>query len=246
MSQSQRQIDTKAKFSNPCANRYAKHCNQFICGLPNIPAFNSLHSELPNHVTSTGDQDLGAFIALTEKALELDTIFHSILLPAGTVTCDRSQPSSPPLAVLPVSAIPPVLPIAATGSATNANTIPYSSKLCTNCGRNGHLFPTCFEPGGGMEGQRAEYKKDRNSVIAMLLADLDASVDSDNLKSSGSAIVSFPTPLISHTLDDHITVPAMANLSVSSTFIAQNDIYHRDLYSLYDIPSDSTSSPPPP
>lgn len=87
-----------------------------------------------------------------------------------------------------------------------------------------------------MEGQRAEYKRDRNSVIAMLLADLDASVDSDDLKSSGSAILSFPTPLISHTLDDHITVPAMANLSVSSTFIAQNDIHHRDLYSLYDNP----------
>ena len=39
--------------------------NQFVCGLPNIAAFNTLQAELPNHVIAAGDHDFGAFISLS-------------------------------------------------------------------------------------------------------------------------------------------------------------------------------------
>ena len=82
--------------TRPDLQTLVKMClNQFVCGLPNVPAFNSLRSDLPTHVASAGDQDLGAFISLTEKALELDAIFWSILPPSRV----HSQLPSPTLGV---------------------------------------------------------------------------------------------------------------------------------------------------
>ena len=203
--------------------------NQFVCGLPNVPAFNSLRSDLPSRVTSANDQDFGAFIELTEKALELDTIFRSIL--PSTSTRTRLPPP------VPTSAIPPTPSAALVPHVSTTTTIPttqsgtYSSKLCTNCGRRGHLVPTCFEQGGGMEGQRAEFKRDRNKVIAMLLADLDDSSNSpDSSESPVLAIDSSSDTILPDTLDDHVLIPDMANFSISSSFIAHNENLHRDLY----------------
>jgi hypothetical protein len=204
--------------------------NQFICGLPNNPAFNSIRSDLPNRVTSANDRDLGAFIDLTEKALELDTIFKSILPP--------SRPRVAPPSSLPTATSTPTLmtsstPIQVSTANTASGTLPYSAKLCTNCGRKGHLVPTCFEPGGGMEGRRAEFKRDRSKVVAMLLADLDESLASEDVvEPPPSPMTPTIDPLPSDTLDDHILVPTMANLSVSATLLAQNDIIHRDIYHL--------------
>jgi hypothetical protein len=49
--------------------------NQFVRGLPLIATFTSLRSTLPDHIATAGDNDFGAFIALTETVLEQDTIF---------------------------------------------------------------------------------------------------------------------------------------------------------------------------
>jgi hypothetical protein len=48
-----------------------------------------------------------------------------------------------------------------------------TAKTCSNCGHYGHGAPTCFSPGGGMEGQRDVYKQDRGKIVAMLIASLD-------------------------------------------------------------------------
>jgi hypothetical protein len=111
--------------------------NQFVWGLPNIPAFNSLRSDLPTRVTDAKDDDFGAFIALTEKALELDTIFRSILS-ASTSTSTRAPrphtvPAPPIASSLPPNIATPAVPPTAVGNT------PYPTKLCTNCGRKGHL-----------------------------------------------------------------------------------------------------------
>jgi hypothetical protein len=59
---------------------------QFVRGLPSIPAFDTLRANLPNHIWAAHDQDYGAFVTLTESALELDTIFcsaHQVYRPQG-------------------------------------------------------------------------------------------------------------------------------------------------------------------
>ena len=51
--------------------------SQFVQGLPLVAAFMSLQVDLPHRVAGAGDQDFGAFLALTETVMELDTIFHT-------------------------------------------------------------------------------------------------------------------------------------------------------------------------
>ena len=209
--------------------------NQFVHGLPNIAAFNTLWADLQNHVTAAGDCDFGAFVSLTETTLELDSIFRSILHtnqvhshPPPQQSIPSSVPTTTPSVPAPA---PPIL------STPHSAAVPYSAKLCSNCGRRGHLAPTCFKAGGGMEGQRAEYKKDRNKVVAMLLADLDDSInslDESELESNAPVTELFSESIVPNTLDDHIIIPNTANYSVSpeSAFISQNDNIHRDLYPL--------------
>ena len=209
--------------------------NQFVHGLPNIAAFNTLWADLQNHVTAAGDRDFGAFVSLTETTLELDSIFRSILHtnqvhshPPPQQSIPSSVPTTTPSVPAPA---PPIL------STPHSAAVPYSAKLCSNCGLRGHLAPTCFKAGGGMEGQRAEYKKDRNKVVAMLLADLDDSInslDESELESNAPVTELFSESIVPNTLDDHIIIPNTANYSVSpeSAFISQNDNIHRDLYPL--------------
>ena len=51
--------------------------SQFVQGLPLIATFTSLRADISHHINSTGDQDFGAFISLTETVLKLDTIFRT-------------------------------------------------------------------------------------------------------------------------------------------------------------------------
>ena len=59
----------------------------FVRGLPLISAFIALRADLPERIATMPDQDLGCFVAITEKVLQLDTIFRSasqIQGPRGT------------------------------------------------------------------------------------------------------------------------------------------------------------------
>ena len=71
--------------------------SQFMRGLPLIAAFTPLQADLPHQVAGAGDQDFGAFLALTEMVLELDTIFRTSSLvhnPHSTRASTGVQPSS--------------------------------------------------------------------------------------------------------------------------------------------------------
>ena len=88
-----------------------------------------------------------------------------------------------------------------------------------------------------MEGQRAEYKKDKTKVVVMLLATLDESFDSQDtgdLPVVDYTLLSPSESLPPDTLDDHILVPTMANLAVSSAILSQNENLHCDLYPMCD------------
>src|ERR1700678_4661287 len=125
-----------------------------------------MRASLPSHILAAHDQDYGAFVSLTETALEMDAVFFSAAQHSRVPRQSHVPPSVSHPASLPPSAVAltPMLP-PSVGSGT--------AKTCSNCGCRGHSVPTCFSPGGGMEGQRDIYKKDRGRFVAMFLTSLD-------------------------------------------------------------------------
>ena len=92
------------------------------------------------------------FVTVTESALELDTIFKSATQisrpPRHQHSVSTSVQDSPNKSV-----VTPNVPDKSTKSVSTS-----LSKTCTNCGMTGHLASTCFKPGGGMAGQRDEFR----------------------------------------------------------------------------------------
>ena len=180
--------------------------SQFIRGLPVIAAFNTLRAALPTHIAQAADHDYGAFVTITESALELDTIFKSavhFLRPSRPPNI-RTQDSSSRSSI--VSAVPDSTKPTVVSSAPAA----ISAKICTNCGRRGHLVPTCFEPGGGMEGRHDEYKCDKGKYMAMLAASLEEACNMTDNDPAEEAVDDLPP----NTLDDP-TIPATDPISSS-------------------------------
>lgn len=95
----------------------------FVRGLPAIPAFNSLCADLPRRIAAIDDiHDYGAFIAMTETVLELDTIFR----PA------QSQRQARLSIAPPIPPVPPVPP--SSTSSSQPSMIPLKKDLiCKNC-----------------------------------------------------------------------------------------------------------------
>jgi hypothetical protein len=204
--------------------------SQFVHGLPSIPAFNTLHANLPNHILAANDQDYGAFVTLMETALELDTIFCSANQ-ASKIHCSQNTapvvPSLPPVNTSKPAAVTSSL------STPNVTSTTGSLKLCSNCGHPGHWVTTCFEQGGGMKGHRAEFRKDKHKVVAMLLASLEESCGYEEDEQSAiipimDASSSTTTP---ETLDDIILAHDMEN-PISSSIVALNQNLHHDVYAM--------------
>ena len=109
-------------------------------------------ADLPNQIAIADNVDYGAFIKVTETALELDTIFQasshshssrSQHCPSSSVplsaTINVTSTNAPNTHAIPTTPNPSVHP-------------PKSSHHCMNCGIVGHIASTCFKSGGGMEG----------------------------------------------------------------------------------------------
>jgi hypothetical protein len=206
--------------------------SQFVRGLPSIPAFNTLRANLPGHISAAHDQDYGAFVTLTETALELDTIFRSAnhaSRPLRSQTTMSSNLASTTPAPLP-SKSSTSIPTSSTSTTTTAS----AQKSCTNCGRTGHWVNTCFEPGGGMEGRRAEYRRDKNKVVAMLLASLEDSYGyEDEDQSATVSTADYTSTTAPDTLDDNVLIHDVVD-SVSPHVLAPNQNLLRDVYAMRD------------
>ena len=124
----------------------------FVRGLPSVPAFDTLRADLPRRIAAVVDvHDYGAFIALTETVLELDTIFR------------------PTMPTPPTSS--PSVPQADPSSESHLRKKGHW-QMCGNCKSRGlrgvgHTDGTCFQPGGGMEGRRDEYMNNKTRVHAV-------------------------------------------------------------------------------
>ena len=109
---------------------YNKICvTLFVRGLPPVPAFNSLHADLPRCIAAiTADTDYAAFVDLTDTVLELDTIFRSSSQP---------QTSRPPR--LPPASVPSLPAVSTTPPAASdrSSNVPKKDQSCGNCKSRG-------------------------------------------------------------------------------------------------------------
>ena len=179
------------------------------------PAFHMLRSQLPIHVSAAGDQDYGACVTITESALELDTIFKS----AAQLSRHPRHQSSASTSVQESSNKPLSTPVVPDKSGRAIQNV--QSKTCNNCGLPGHLASTCFKPGGGMAGQRDDFKWNRSQVVAMMIASLDEAYDMADVDSPDE-----PSPPQPSTPPDDSSVVT----PVSPVLSAQNDNIRRDWY----------------
>ena len=195
----------------------------FVRGLPAVPAFNSLRADLPRRIAAISDtHDYGAFIAMTETVLELDTIFRPAL------SQRQSRLSSAP------SVLPPPPPVPPSDSTSASSTILLKKDLlCKNCKSRGfrgigHIDATCFQPGGGMEGRRDEYMHNKGHVHAMLAECLEHAFSLP--ENDVSAVPSSPpiSPTLLPISDSDILLPPIANLCVAPTSV--NSDFFEDAY----------------
>ena len=180
---------------------------------------------MPTYVSAAGDQDYGAFVTVTESALEQETVFKS----TTQHVCPPRLQSSMPGPSGDSANRPVVAPSAPERSAKPATSVyspaAGSSKTCSNCGLTGHLAPTCFKPGGGMAGQQDEFRRNRNQVVAMMIASLDEAYDMADVEVPDMAFPTSPpqepedTPVVS---------------TVSPTLSSQNENVHHDVYAMRD------------
>ena len=198
----------------------------FVRGLPLISAFTSLRADLPERIAAMPNQDLSSFVMITEKVLQLDTIFRSASQAQAPRPTHRPPPlSAPPPAPGPSSST--ALPAVSDTTARAPKQIP----TCGNCKSrgirfSGHTDATCFQPGGGMEGRREEYMNNKSRVHAMFAEYLE---NAFSLQDSDTEIIPHsPPPDPLPVLDDELLIPPVANLSVPT--FEQNTDLPFDLY----------------
>ena len=206
----------------------------FVQGLSPVPAFNSLHADLPRHIAAIGnDQDYGAFISMTETVLELNTIFH----PSSQITrASGGAPITPSSLAMP-AIVPPTAPVL--NPPDPPSRVPRQTLTCNNCKSRGlrcigHTDATCFQQGGGMEGRQEEYLANKGKIHAMFVECLENAfllLDSNTMDISH---ISSPhaSPPLSPVLDSNTSLPPVAHLCISSPTL-NSDLYS-DLYCLCD------------
>ena len=200
--------------------------NLFVRGLPSIPAFNTLRADLPRCIAAiTGERAFSAFIELTETVLELDTIFRPSIHSQA-----NSPPHAPAVTAPPAPPLPPLPPVPPDPPSRTSR----KDQTCNNCKSRGlryvgHTDGTCFQPGGGMEGHRKEYLSNKNRIHAMLAECLENALQlhEPSALPPDSPLLS-NSPILSPALDNELSVPPIAHLSVASCL--PNEHFHEDVY----------------
>ncbi|KAF8804652.1 hypothetical protein BYT27DRAFT_7259129 [Phlegmacium glaucopus] len=182
--------------------------SNFTCGLPLSAAFNTL---LSSHITLAGDQDVGAFIALTETALDLEATFWAAV---------QAQPSCPTRSLPPV-ATSAVASLPAPTPSTKSVASPLPHLLCQVMS-----IPICTVP------TVAVLVTNKGQTLAMLAAMIEDAFLSCDTPPSPPDPISPMDPL--DTLDDAPVIP-LAHLSVAP-FVALNPTLHCDVYILREPP----------
>ena len=128
--------------------------------LNNTVAFINLFDNIMLSLNDSNDQMLPNIHQLFDRTINIDnTLQHNRILQPSTRRPQQTTPPStsstqpPPAATSTAPATDPQNPCP--GQTT-------STCQCGNCGaNNNHTTPTCFQPGGAMEGHREEYLASR-------------------------------------------------------------------------------------
>src|ERR1700678_3341839 len=195
-------------------------------GLPNnIVAFINLYDNIISSLNEPDEQLLPNIhqvfdhIVNIENSIQRNRIINSV--PGPT----RRPPPSTPSSLQ--SAQPPS---ATTTSSPSIPTLSTQTTLrCSNCGRAGHGGPTCFQPGGAMEGRREEYLASRVTRPVAHIAEVKENqpdveeimtIVEDNPLSNEFAALSFTNPnditLSSYALSSIAEIPEIQMLALSS------------------------------
>ena len=201
----------------------------FADGLPNnTVAFITLYDNIMLSLNDPFDQSLPNIHQLFDRTTNIDNSIqrNRILHPS---TRRPQQPTTAPSTQPPTTAtITTVTPAAEVQGSRPGRS--GANLLCGNCGRTGHTDPTCFQPGGAMEGRREEYLASRAPRPIAHIAEIEensADVDEgtvivEDALSNEFAALSLGTPneihfssyvfsSVSETLPDHIF--AMSSIS---------------------------------
>src|SRR5271168_3334633 len=137
------------------------------------------------------------------------------------------------------SSIQPTQPSTPTATSTLSIPTPGTSTTlcCLNCGRTGHGGPTCFQPGGAMEGCREEYLASRVPRPVAHIAEVEENqpdveeimtVVEDNSLSNEFAALSFTNSnditFSSYALSSIAEIPEIQTLALSSLSQEYNSV----------------------
>src|ERR1700678_4522881 len=84
--------------------------SNFVRGLPMAPAFNTIRADMVSCISRAGADDMAAFIAVTDLAMELETVFHSANLAQNSRSTVPQRVTVAPPPPLPPVVGPPSLP----------------------------------------------------------------------------------------------------------------------------------------
>ena len=192
-----------------------------------MAAFHTLQAGLSECISLSDDQNLDAFISLTEVALDLDSTF---CVTAAAQPPQATSSRAPPIGHAPAIAIPAITaPSSKLGSVSLPQPAERVNQLvlnCSNCNCSGHTVLTCFQPGGGMEGQRSEYHGNKSKVIAMFAEMIEEAFT----LSASPPLPELPDP--GDTCVDELISPS-AHLSIANSIVPNPDVHH-DAYYLRD------------
>src|ERR1700678_1685216 len=136
-------------------------------GLPqNTVAFINLYDNIISSLNKPDDQLLPNIHQLFDRIVHIENNLQRNRIMNPTA---RRPPPLTPTSTQPTQTLPPARIIPSTTTAQSTQT----TICCSNCGRTGHGGPTCFQPGGAMEGRREEYLASRLSKPMAHIAEVE-------------------------------------------------------------------------
>ena len=191
---------------------------RFLDHLPSSVPYDILRFHTMKTINDISDDDITAFIKLTDEVLAIDNTYHCTSNNRPTTTRSLNNVPHIPHA----SITQPLSSVIAT------------KPRCSNCGILGHLIDKCFKAGGGLEGKCDQYLTSRNRVQAHL-ALLTELLDSNSVEETNQPTAPLEPQKPDIIDEPEIPPPSLTALSltladVSSPVVIDTEVNNDDFY----------------